>query len=672
MSVHLFHNLLKRSFKVMASYEGMAEITDEGVKKHFRNREPFEALFELIWNGFDANSKTVKVVLNCNDMDGLESIEIIDEGDGIDLTSLDKSFKNFFESSKKNNDDKHGSQGIGRLSFHMLCANATWFTRRNNVDGRIDIDASAIRKFNWQDIEPSDQYAYISSLKSGTCVLLRNFTGSNKVPLRDDLKKKLSKEFGWFLALNKEKSLLLDGELITIPSHDLHEVNKVVGGHSVNIRVIRWDEKPSSEKSFNYLIKNNHEVIEKQHSKANNKVSFFTSAYAFSDVLERYDIDGLQMDSSHQEIKRLINQIYREMTDFQREIYDQYLVKHVDREIQRFEENGYFPSYNGVPEEYARVRKANTKRLVKEIYISDPQVFNNVGKKPAKILIRLLDKILVSNENDSVFEVLEGVLDLSETSMESLAEHLRTTTLENIVSTIEVLKKRQHAVHCLKEVMENRFLEVLETPDLQKIIESNTWLFGPQYTTLGAEEDDFTKISKNLRERINGIDDITAGDIEQEKLIDGAKRQVDLFLARKTKAFDARGNSIFKCVIVEIKRPSVSLNKKHLQQLDDYAEIISRYPSFNSDKMYFELILIGRKISKDDFQIKQRKESLRHCAEYGLVSETPKMKCYVKDWFTIIDEFELNNSYLLDNLNTRLESLSEQNTDKLVHQLQRS
>lgn len=376
------------------------------------------------------------------------------------------------------------------------------------------------------------------------------------------------------------------------------------------------------------------------------------------------------MDPSHQETKRLVNQIYRKMTEFQRKIYDEYLVRHVDREIQRFDDKGYFPDYTGIPEEYARVRKANTKRLIKEIYISDPQVFNNVSKKPAKILIRLLDKILVSNENDSVFEVLEGVLDLSNESMESLAEHLRTTTLENIVSTIEVLKKRQNAVHCLKEVMDNRFLEVLETPDLQKIIESNTWLFGPQYTTLGAEEDDFTRIAKNLRERITGVDEVTAQDIEQEKLVDGAKRQVDLFLARKTKTFDARGNSIFKCVILEIKRPSVSLNKKHLQQLDDYAEIISKHPSFNSDRMYFELVLIGRKISKDDFQIKHRKESLKHCAEYGLVSESPKMKCYVKDWFTIIDEFELNNTYLLENLNTRLESLSEQNTECLVQQLQ--
>lgn len=654
----------------MASYEGIAEITDEGVKKHFRNREPFEALFELIWNGFDANSKTVKVVQNYNDVDGLESVEIVDEGDGVDLTSLDKSFKNFFESTKKNNDNKHGSQGIGRLSFHMLCADATWFTKRGGTDGRIDINASAIRKFKGEDIEPSAQHKYITRLKSGTCVVLRNFIASNKIPLKDELKRKLSKEFGWFLALNKEKSLILDGDKITIPSHDLYEDKKVIGDHPVHIRVIRWDERPSSEKSYNYLIKNNHEVIEKQLSKANNKVAFFTSAYAFSDILDTYDVDGLQMDPSHQETKRLVSQIYRKMTEFQRKIYDEYLVRHVDREIQRFDDKGYFPDYTGIPEEYARVRKANTKRLIKEIYISDPQVFNNVSKKPAKILIRLLDKILVSNENDSVFEVLEGVLDLSNESMKSLAEHLRTTTLENIVSTIEVLKKRQNAVHCLKEVMDNRFLEVLETPDLQKIIESNTWLFGPQYTTLGAEEDDFTRIAKNLRERITGVDEVTAQDIEQEKLVDGAKRQVDLFLARKTKTFDARGNSIFKCVILEIKRPSVSLNKKHLQQLDDYAEIISKHPSFNSDRMYFELVLIGRKISKDDFQIKHRKESLKHCAEYGLVSESPKMKCYVKDWFTIIDEFELNNTYLLENLNTRLESLSEQNTECLVQQLQ--
>ena len=49
--------------------------------------------------------------------------------------------------------------------------------------------------------------------------------------------------------------------------------------------------------------------------------------------------------------------------------------------------------------------------------------------------------------------------------------------------------------------MDNHYESVLETPDLQKIIEANTWLFGAQYEILGAEEDSFTKIAKKLKEK---------------------------------------------------------------------------------------------------------------------------------------------------------------------------
>ncbi len=42
-------------------FSGSAEITDEGIKKHFRNYEPIKALFKLIWNGLDANANKIDI-----------------------------------------------------------------------------------------------------------------------------------------------------------------------------------------------------------------------------------------------------------------------------------------------------------------------------------------------------------------------------------------------------------------------------------------------------------------------------------------------------------------------------------------------------------------------------------------------------------------------------------
>ncbi len=649
-------------------FSGSTEITDEGIKKHFRNYEPIKALFELVWNGFDANATRVDVFVRRTELGGLDSISILDNGDGIDVANIDNNFKKFNESLKKLDDDKHGSHGKGRLAFHLLCQRATWYTRREGYDAKITINASSIKDYEGDYLERTNQNALLSNIGSGTCVELINF-GNQNIPDEVHVIRLFSTEFGWYLALNRSRSIYINNSPITVPAHELHEEHINIENIIFNIKVIRWDDKPSSEKSYSYLINGDNKVIAKELSKFNNKVKFHSSAYVSSEWVDSYSPDDLEMSPEYNKNQFIYRQLMKELVGFQRKIYDEFLRRFVDMEMERFDANGYFPEYDGVEDGYAKWRKENTKAVIKEIYVADPSIFNKLNSKQAKILIRLIDKILVSNENNDLIDVLQSVVELDKDGLKKLSDQLNRTTLENIISTIEVLQKRQSAIYHLKEIMENRYKEILETPDLQKIIESNTWLFGPQYATLGAEENNFNVIARQLRDTVKDINIVSDSDIESGLTIDGVNRQVDLFLARRHPTFDSQNNEYFKCVVIEIKRPGVSLNKKHLQQLDDYAEIISKHPAFSSEHMRFDLVLIGRKISKDDFAIGQRLRNLKDRGEYGLVSDG-KIKCYVKDWFSIFDEFELSNKYLLNNLNAKLGDLSKVETHKIVADLQ--
>lgn len=137
------------------SFSGSALITDEGIKKHFKSAEPVRAIFELIHNGLDANASVVDVKIRYNGLDGLESITVVDNGDGIDIPNLHNSFKKFNESSKRSDDDKHGSHGKGRLAFHRLCGHATWYTRRDGYDAKIEIDGAAVKDYEGGYLEKS-------------------------------------------------------------------------------------------------------------------------------------------------------------------------------------------------------------------------------------------------------------------------------------------------------------------------------------------------------------------------------------------------------------------------------------------------------------------------------------------------------------------------------------
>ena len=397
----------------------------------------------------------------------------------------------------------------------------------------------------------------------------------------------------------------------------------------------------------------------------NNKPTFYTSVIVKSSFNDRFEDNFGDLDGFNDIKSQIIVKIYQDLEN----IYMDFLRESADELIEKYEEKGYF-GQNDIAESSFKKWKVNTtKALVKEIYLQEPSVFHNLKEKPAKILIKLLERMIVSNENDTLFDILDEVLQLEDNDLGKFSDLIKKSSLENIISTVEVLSKRLEVIKKLKTIMVEKYKEVLETPDLQKVIEANTWLFGEQYNLIGFEEHDFNQIAKNLRKAVSGMDEIEIGDLDDDCSIEGSKRQVDLFLASKTVQHDERGNKFYKCLIIEIKRPSVSLGKKHLRQLEDYAEIIEKHSGFSSDAMRFELILVGRKISSTDTYIRGQLESSIPHQEKGLVSKKGKIKLYVRDWFTLLDELELSNSHLFETLKLKLPDFSLSTDKELIEEL---
>lgn len=661
-------------------FVGTADITHAGIKKLFTRwkDEPFQAIVELVANGFDAGANRVDVHIEYNDLDGLAAVSVLDNGTGINIDNCEEHFSRFNESLKQGDDDLQGAHGKGRLSFHLLSQEATWFTRYQGNDSRITINSDSLRNFRCNEISSSDQHAAVTTINSGTCVVLKNFI--HNLPNKDILVRKLQNSFGWRLALNKNRKLYFNNEEVIIPVNNAVEKMINIGDYTFNVVFIRWFNKPGSEKSYNYLVNKQGRVVHRELSSFNHKANFFLSSYTRSDWVECFDVHNSSLNFSDKVTTNISSDEYKKLKyEIQRsakEIYESFLRDFINEKISEYEGNGYFPSYSGISEQDILWRKESLKHTIGVIYYADPSVFSSLRPKQIKILIHLLDRLNVSNENSELFDVLESVLDLDPKSLSDLQNQINKTSLQNIVATIETLRRRESAVQKLKEVIVNHYKEVKETPDLQLVIENNTWLFGNKYSLLGAEEDDFQKIAYQLRSFVRNIDSLTLDDLDENDLsegldIEGVRRQVDLFLARRQVAFNSRGESYFQCTIIEIKKPSVSLNQKHLQQLKDYARIISQHTGFSLDNMKFELILVGRKISNLDFEINAALETVEIKNEPGLVFDIKNgcIKGFVKTWGTIFSEFELSNYYLLDKLKVRREFLDGATAEELIDEL---
>lgn len=650
---------------------GTTEISDEGIKKHFKTIEPWQPVVELVWNGFDAKATVISVEIVENALHGVTSITVSDDGDGIDSTNLKETFGRFNDSHKREDAAQHGSHGRGRLAFHRICRLATWYTKSTTGQALIVIDAASIKDYEAKEIPATEQCFELQKCLKGTSVKLEEF--SCNLPSLIELREKFSIEFGWFLALHPSKVLKINGEAISVPRHEITTNVFNIESNFFDVKVIRWDERPSSEKSYTYLMDSAGKTVYKQLSTLNNKASFFTSIYISSPWANTFALEqDLLTPNAHTTNSFVWKKVSRQLGELAQSIYEEFLRQQALVEIERYAEDGLFPTYAELSPDDRSWRLDNAKSLVKTIFIADPSVFNAASKKQRKIIIRLLDRLAVSNENDSLFDVLNSVLDLDDKSVKTLSDQLKQTTFENIIATIEVLQRRQVAASKLRTLMNDHYRDVLETPDLQQIIENNTWLFGAGYETLGAEEDTFTKIAKDLRDKIPQVDAINRDDVDDDVDVAGANRQTDLFLARRIPTVDSNGQKVYRCVIIEIKRPSASLNIKHLRQLDDYANIIKKHPEFSSDRMRFELILVGRKISSADTEITSRINGQISRGELGLVSDDPRMKRYVMNWYTLLDAFELANIFLLEQLKLKRQTFDTSTKQELVLDLQES
>ncbi|UUA70895.1 ATP-binding protein [Cellvibrio sp. QJXJ] len=660
---------------------GTADITHQGIKKHFKKWEtdPFQSIIELIANGFDASATNVEVTIERNAAHGLEAITVLDNGTGIDIDKCDMHFSRFNESIKQGDDDQQGAHGKGRLAFHLLCANAVWYAKCEKSESKITIDSASLRNFVAEEITPEMQHASLSSMKSGSCVVLKNF--HKNLPELTTIKRRLESYFGWRLVLNPDRKLTINGEQIEIPENKSVEKVIDIDGIAFQVDLILWTHKPGDEKSYNYIVNNEGRVLYRELSSFNKKPNFHLSTYARSTWLNNFDKHDSSLNFSENPHATLSSPEFRKLRkiiqDLSGDIYKQFLRDFVDKKIDEFDSKGYFPKYKNLSNSDATWRKKNTKLFIREIYLTDPSLFTSIKEKPLKILIALIDKILVSNENDTIFEILNDILNLNEEQINLLSKQIKNASLENIISTIETLQKREIAIHKLRELMVKHYKEVRETPDLQEIIESNTWLFGNKYALLGAEEDDFKKISLELRSHIKNIDtiddnDIAPSDINDGLNIEGVRRQVDIFLARKNISFNSRNEQYLQCTIIEIKRPGIALNEKHLKQIKDYARIISEHVGFSLEKYKFEIILVGRKISEKDFEIKTALETAEANNEPGLVFsvKNDKIKGYVKTWGTIFAEFDLANHYLIEKLKTKRDALEKKSAKELITDLQ--
>src|SRR5205809_7740925 len=95
---------------------------------------PSVGIAELIWNSLDADAKRVRVWLREAPLGGVGSVEVDDDGTGIDITRVDDAFQKLggsWKASKKTSGEGrvlHGRAGKGRFRAGSIGRICRWNT----------------------------------------------------------------------------------------------------------------------------------------------------------------------------------------------------------------------------------------------------------------------------------------------------------------------------------------------------------------------------------------------------------------------------------------------------------------------------------------------------------------------------------------------------------------
>lgn len=455
-------------------------VETSGLPKDYR-----EALCEYIWNGYEANATEVSLSFNLNATgEGIDSISITDNGEGIKYTSLSETFGSFLVSQKNTLSLKaktKANKGKGRFSFGIFSSLAVWKTCYVE-DEKYKSYSITLLDSKKEDIDYDDQVQESLHGNTGTTVTFYNIHNLSPEQLSyEELEESLLSEFSWFLYLNKNQNfkLIINGKEIRydkhINEHLSSETQVIIQEQKFSINLIVWNNK-IKEKFCCYFLTEKGVLCNVDTTTFNrNTVDFNHSVFITSAFFDQYSNislnDSAQMELGKPEIYYVtIKELRAAVQELITKQMSIYMAEKADKEITKMmNERKTFPSFPD--DDYGQLRKRDLFRVTKEIYCTEPKIFYKLSDLQEKSLLAFLNLLLSSEERENVLSIIEQIVELSTEQRARFANLLQKTKLEYIIDAIALVENRYQVIEILKALIYDLSKFTNERDHIQKIVE---------------------------------------------------------------------------------------------------------------------------------------------------------------------------------------------------------
>jgi hypothetical protein len=630
------------------------------------NVSPITAVSELIWNGFDANAQHVKVILVPNELNGLHSIRVVDDGDGIDRSRVDSLFGGLGDSWKaKSHRYKgrtlYGKNGKGRFRAFALGGSVEWRTTYHDGTSAKSYTITG-RASQLTGFRASPSLNAESSIL-GTEVVIENLEANFPSLTNDSAPLEITRQFAAYLTESPGLTLYYNGVKIDPTSvqnskEDIHLGDvELQGGKRtpVSITIIEWSVP--TDRVFELCDRAGvslHEVPVGAQVKA---PGYNFTVYVKTDHFRDLDKEGsLVLPDLNQDVADILGAVKVKV----REYFRRRILQHRSETIQRWKDEKIYP-YEDKAEVHASEQIERQVFDILAVNVEDHlPSFDEAPAKSKKFTFRLLAQAIRENP-DSVRTIMDEVLNLKKDEQDDLATLLQKTTLSKIITSAKIVADRLNFVEALSDLLFNKESKkrLLERDQLHKALEVESWIFKEDFNLAGSEKtlEDALAIYMDKLGKREDVEEVSADPVLRE---DDRGGRIDLMLARSIQP--TQGSHDY--LVVELKRPKQKINSEVLAQIESYAIAVAKDHRFHQNRTRWTFMIVGNEM--DEYaQLKTRQKNRPD----GLVFDNDELNISVwaKTWSEILNDARARLKFFSQQLDYQADSDSELEYLKRAH-----
>jgi histidine kinase/DNA gyrase B/HSP90-like ATPase len=597
-------------------------------------RSPVAAIAEMIWNSFDADAANVEVLVVPNMLGGVQEVRISDDGSGMAPHHAAEAFGSLGSSDKRRRARTpggrllHGRLGKGRFRAFAIGTEVQWHTTFADEGAFYSFDVIGTRD-QLRVFHVSDPVDAVSP-HTGTVVSITDVHVSLQGLTSSRAFEDLTSEFALYLLQYPNVRLTYNRERVT-PDREIAraedlaltpfrtDAGEEVGG---TLTVIEWAR--DVERAI--FLCDAAGVTLGRTNIGIHAPGFMFTAYLKSDLIRSAEDRGvLDLEALSPELGSLIDNGRQELRGY----FRRRKAEEASTLVEEWKRQEVYP-YKEPPKDPVEQAEQQVFDVLAQHVQAYLPTFEGADAPSKRLTFRLLRQALESDA-PALRRILQDVLGLPAEKQEELAKLLERTTLAAIITASKVVADRLDFLSGLQVLLfepETRE-SLLERRQLHRIVADQTWIFGEEFN-LAVDDQSLTEVLKVHCEGL-GIEVLDSSPVLRE---DGSRGIVDLMLTRAIPQPRAQNR---EHLVVELKRPNVSIGQTELGQVTSYAEAVARDERFRHTNTSWEFWAVSNELS--DTVVRLTHQANR---PEGLYAEWPedRTRIWVKSWGQILRECE--------------------------------